>query len=164
MDDGREVAVLVRGRVRVRERAEELRGDEPDRVVAELLLAALEVLHEPLEVRAVDVLQHEHEPPVELEEVENAQDRGVIQPRADGGLARELLAEIRVALERVLDELQLADATEAHRTFHQPEVHVGGPRARKAPDDLVRPDAVGDGLRRKHCWDHRRKRASPRNA
>ena len=48
----------------------------------DLVEMAREVAEEPIEARPLDLLEHEHESPIVLEEVEHANDRGVVQARA----------------------------------------------------------------------------------
>jgi hypothetical protein len=125
MDDRRQVSLFVGRRMRVAERADELLGDVPNRLVAELLFSTLEVLQKPLEVGAVDVLDDEHQALFELEEVEHPEDRRMVQARTNRRLTGQLFGKLVIALERVLDELELAETLEAHRPFHAAEIDVG---------------------------------------
>ena len=152
VDDRRRVAVLVRGRVRVGEGARDARADVEDGRVAELLLLLGDVLHEVREASSPRRARAPARACPGAEEVEDADHRRVVEPRADGRLARQLLGEVAVAVRGVGHELELALAREAHRPLAAREVHLRRTRAAEAPDDLVRPDGVGDGLRRKHPW------------
>src|SRR5262249_45348612 len=126
----------------------------PDRIVGELLSPAREMLQDSIEVGSLDMLEHEHEALVVLEEIEHPNDGGGIELRDDRRFTRELLREAHISFDRAPDELERTDALEPHRSFEASEVEIRGGRTCEASYDLVRSDPLGNGLRREHSAHH----------
>ena len=149
MHDGRALALLVEVRVGVGQRFENRHADVEDRIIRQPSAVLTKGRQELGEGDPVDVLEHQNELLVVLEEVVRADDVGVVELGADGRLAGELLDDVAVFGRRVRDQLEHDLARVAHRAFFARNERRCAARSESA-HDAIRTDAVHDGSRGRH--------------
>ena len=118
-------------------------GDLPEQLERPLRRQLL-ALQDRAEVVALDVLQHEVEPAVDLAEVVDADDVRVVEVGLDLGLATEPRAEGRVLAQVAREDL---DRDAAVEPLLDREVDTAHPAAADLLDDLI---ALDLDLRRGH--------------